>query len=133
MIDKKESRKKYKQTIQPMGVYQVRCAGNGKLLVGSSRNLPGKLNSIKFQLRMGSYLPHPELAADYRLYGGENFFFEVLDYLEPVEDILHDYTGDLAVLEELWIQKLEPFGEKGYNVRKGNNRNPRCAAPGDAA
>jgi hypothetical protein len=122
MIDKKEGRKKYKQTIQPMGVYQVRCAANGKLLVGSSRNLPGKLNSIRFQLRMGSYLPCPELASDFRLYGEENFSFEVLDYLKPVEDPLHDYAGDLAVLEELWIQKLEPFGEKGYNARKINKQ-----------
>ena len=118
MIDKKESRNKYKQTIQPMGVFQVRCTENGKIFIGSSKNLPGKFNSIRFQLKMGSYFPLAELQSDYTRYGEEKFSFEVLDYLERKEDPLYDYTDDLAVLEGLWMQKLQPFGEKGYNTIK---------------
>jgi group I intron endonuclease len=118
MIDKKESKKKYKQTVQPMGVYQIRCTANGKIFIGSSKNLPGKFNSLKFQLKMGSYFPLAELQSDYAQYGEEKFSFEVLDYLEPKEDPLYDYSDDLAVLEDLWVQKLQPFGEKGYNKKK---------------
>jgi len=28
------------------------------------------------------------------------------------------YTDDLKMLEEMWIEKLQPFDENGYNKRK---------------
>ena len=43
---------------------------------------------------------------------------EVVDYLEPKEDPGYDYTKDLMVLEEMWVEKLQPFDEKGYNKKK---------------
>ena len=43
MIDKKELKKQYKQTLQPMGVYQIKNLVNGKIFIGSVKNLPGKL------------------------------------------------------------------------------------------
>ena len=35
-----------------MGILQIKNLSNGKILITSSKNLPGKLNSIKFQLDM---------------------------------------------------------------------------------
>ena len=118
MIDKKEAKKNYKQTLQPMGVYQIKNLVNGKILIGNSKNLTGKFNSYKFQLNTGTHM-NTDLQADYKTYGENNFAFEILDQLEPKDDPAYDYTDDLKVLEELWIDKLQPFGDKGYNRKVG--------------
>jgi len=117
MINKNELKKKYKETLPPMGIYQIKNLKNGKIFVGSSKNLTGKNNSSRFQLKMGSHYIN-ELQEEYKTFGEENFVFEVMDYLEPKEGIDYDYTKDLAALEELWLEKLQPFGEAGYNKRK---------------
>lgn len=120
MIDKKEIKRKYKETIQPMGIYQIRNLVTGKILVGSSKNLPAKSNSYIFQLDAGGHM-NRELQADYTKFGRDNFVFEILDRLEPKEDISYDYTKDLETLEELWLEKLQPYNDKGYNALKRNN------------
>ena len=38
-----------------------------------------------------------------------------------MEDPLYDYKEDLKTLEELWLEKLQPYDEKGYNQRKKDN------------
>ena len=114
MINKSEIKKKYKQTLTPMGVYQLKNLVNGKILIGSSKNLPARKNRFEMELSYGS-LTDIELLKDLRQFGKENFLFEVLDYLEPKEDPSYNYTEDLKTLEELWIEKLQPFNEKGYN------------------
>jgi group I intron endonuclease len=116
-MNKKELKKQYKETVQPMGIYQIKNLMNDKIFIGSAKNLQGKLNSVKFQLEHGSYT-HRELQKDFNDLGEENFSFEVVDYLEPKEDIDHNYTEDLSVLEEMWLEKLQPFFEKGYNKKK---------------
>jgi group I intron endonuclease len=114
MINKSEIKKKYKQTITPMGIYQLKNLINGKILIGSSKNLPARKNRFEMELSYGS-LTDIELLKDLRQFGKENFSFEVLDYLEPKEDPSYNYTEDLKTLEELWIEKLQPFDDKGYN------------------
>ncbi len=116
-MDKKELKKQYKQTVQPMGIYQIKNLKNGKIFIGSAKNLPGKLNSAKFQLEHGSH-PQRDLQKDFDDLGEKNFSFEAVDYLEPKEDTGYNYTKDLSVLEEMWLEKLQPFGEKGYNKRE---------------
>jgi group I intron endonuclease len=117
MIDKKEMKRQYKQNPPPMGIYQIRNLVNGKLLIGNSKNLNGKLNSHKFQLNSGVHI-NPELQKEYNQYGEENFVFEIVDKLDPKEDPAYNYDDDLITLEELWLEKLEPYGEKGYNRKK---------------
>lgn len=113
-MDKKEIKKQYKQTLQPMGVYQIKNLKNGKIFIGSSKNLPGKINSQKFQLNLGSHM-NEQLQKDYTSLGADNFHFEVLDYLELKEDKDYDYTEDLEVLKEMWIEKLSTNYPNGYN------------------
>lgn len=118
-MDKKELKKKYKQSLPPMGIYGIKNTANGKMFIGSSSNVKGKLNSIKFRLEIGSYI-NKELQKDFTEYGGNNFIFETIDILEPKEDTGYDYSEDLKTLEEMWLEKLQPFEEKGYNKRKDN-------------
>ena len=114
MADKKELIKEYKRTLRPMGIYIVKNLVNGKILIGSSKDLPGRLNRFKFELEFGTGA-NKELLADYKKLGPDKFTFEVLDELEPKEDPGYDYTEDLQALEDLWLDKLRPFGDKGYN------------------
>jgi len=121
-VDKRELKKLYKQSPKPMGILQVKNLSSGKIFIASSQNLPGKLNSIMFQLDNGSHV-NSEMQKDFNEVGKENFSFEIIDYLEPKEDPLYDYTEDLKILEQMWIEKLQPFNERGYNRHKKNHFN----------
>jgi hypothetical protein len=114
---KKELKKEYQQNHTPMGVYQIRNIVNGKILIGSALNLTGALNSPKFQLNAGSH-PNKTLQAEWREFGSKSFVFEILDELTATEGPGHDYRADLAFLEEFWLEKEQPYGERGYNQKK---------------
>ena len=114
---KKELKKQYAQTMQPMGIYQVRNLTNGKILIARGLNVHGIINSCKFQLANGSHM-NKELQHDFNKLGPHNFAFEIIDRLDPQADTPMDYSDDLKLLEEMWIEKLQPFDEKGYNKRK---------------
>src|SRR5437773_410845 len=117
---KKELKREYRETHTPMGIYQIRNIANDKLLIGSALNLPGVLNSQKFQLRAGSH-PNRRLQSEWKDFGAESFVFEILDELTATEGPGKDYRADLAFLEEFWREKLQPYGERGYNEpRKGS-------------
>jgi group I intron endonuclease len=122
-MDKKELIKQYKQTIQPMGIYQVKNNKNGRIFIGSAKDLRGRINSNRFQLKTGAHF-NKELQNDFNETGEQGFSFEVLDYLKPNEDADagFDYTEELKVLEEMWLEKLQPYGEKGYNLKKNQGR-----------
>ena len=114
---KKELKEEYKQTHTPMGVFQIRNLVNGKVMVGIAHNLPGILNSAKLQLKAGSY-SNKKLQAEWNEFGSDNFAFEVVDELTATEGTDYDYRPDLVFLEDLWLEKLEPYGERGYNEKK---------------
>jgi hypothetical protein len=114
---KKELKKEYQQTHPPMGVYQIRNTVNGKIFVATSLNLPGALNSSRVQLNAGSHM-NRALQADWRELGGDKFAFEILDELAATEGPAQNYKEDLAFLEEIWLEKEQPYGERGYNQKK---------------
>jgi len=110
-----ELKRTYKEKPPPMGVYAIRNRANGKVLVGTSLNLPGFLNRARFQLELGGH-PHPALQADWQRYGVDSFSFEVLDKLPPSEEPREALRAELEVLEALWLERLKPYGEAGYNT-----------------
>jgi len=97
-----------------MGVYQIKNKRNGKLLIGSTKNLLGKINSHRFQLKNNLHT-NKEMQKEFNEIGEEGFSFDILDHLEPREDLNYDYTEELKTLEAMWLEKLRPFNEKGYN------------------
>lgn len=113
-----EIKRVYKQNRPEMGIYQLRNRANGKIFVESSPNLEGTRNSRLFQLRMGTVVFNRELQEDVRRDGADSFEFSVLEVLEkPAAG--DDPERQLAALELQWLEKLQPFGERGYNnVRK---------------
>lgn len=100
-----------------MGIFQIRNLTNDKVFVGSTLNLDTVFNRHKFQLDAGGH-PSKPLQKDWNESGEENFAFEILEELPYREDPNYDHSSDLETLEDLWLEKLEPYGENGYNERK---------------
>jgi hypothetical protein len=50
--------------------------------------------------------------------GQSIFVFEVLDEIQQVDTEQRDYAREVRELEKLYIDELQPFGERGYNVKK---------------
>ncbi|MDD2853561.1 MAG: metalloregulator ArsR/SmtB family transcription factor [Desulfuromonadaceae bacterium] len=112
----------YKQNTPNMGIYQIKNKANGKIYIDSSTNLDGTRNSRMFQIKMGKIVFSRELQKDVTAFGADSFEFSVLDVLDKPE------PGDnvkrlLAALELHWLEKLQPFGERGYNSAKAFERN----------
>ena len=109
----------YKNVVTPMGIYALRHLESGKVLLGWSLDVQALLNRSKFELEHGSHA-NKALQADWREYGPEAFELVVLDELEPrlEEPTKATYRKELEALYALWLEELQPFGERAYNLRK---------------
>jgi predicted transcriptional regulator len=112
---RKALKREYKENTLA-GVFQITNTSNGKIFIGKGMNGKGKLNSHQAQLKMGVHR-NKGLQQDWNHYGAEQFTFEVLDYLEFRDDSPQKQQKDLLALEKLWLDKLRPYGEKGYNKK----------------
>jgi hypothetical protein len=123
---KRELGTAYAQSFRRMGIYQIRNAENGKILVLGTMDLDGAKNRLAFmqQTNMNSIF---ELQQDWNKHGGNCFVFEELDSIKPREEHLNDrselkkYQAEVDALLELWLEKLQPYEEKGYNRRPRSN------------
>lgn len=118
MKTKKELRNIYKEKKFKIGVFQIRNTKNNKIFIDSSTDLDAIWNRYKFQLDFGSHLSK-ELQNDWKEFGEENFIFEILSEINQDDDDINiDYTKEVKELEKMFIEELQPFDEKGYNIRK---------------
>jgi hypothetical protein len=114
MKSRQELKRDYREREKPAGVFQIKNTANGKVLLGSSLNLEGSLNRHRFMLSTGGHA-NRELQQDWKTYGAEAFVFEVLEAVK-VTDSPHFNLGDeLTLLEQIWLEQLQPFSERGYN------------------
>ena len=118
MDRRSELKLEYKNRPKNIGIFQVKNKKNNKIFVGASLSLDKAFNRFIFGLSYGDIHQNQELMKDWQEDGPENFEYEILDQLKPVDDPLYDYKEDLKTLEELWLEKLQPYDEKGYNQRK---------------
>jgi hypothetical protein len=114
-MDRRRLTREYKERPKPMGVFRVYNAAEQKSFVGSSVDAPAALNRERFQLKNGLHA-NAALQADWRRLGAEAFEFELLDRLEASDSPAVDPLADLVVLERLWLDKLSPYGARGYNT-----------------
>jgi hypothetical protein len=115
MKSRKEIKREYKERKIPAGVFQVKNTANGKVLLGSSLNLDGSLNGQKFRLSIGRH-PNEALQKEWSEYGPEKFAFEILEVVKVKDDPDFNLSDELTLLEQIWLEKLQPFGERGYNT-----------------
>ncbi|MBN1569476.1 MAG: GIY-YIG nuclease family protein [Acidobacteria bacterium] len=111
---KSELKRAYKDNPPAAGIYRITNTANGRVLLGKGMNVRGILNSQQAQLQFGSHR-NPQLQQDYNRFGAEQFQFEIIDQLEQSDKTPQQMQEDLTALEELWLEKLQPYGERGYN------------------
>jgi hypothetical protein len=112
---RKELQREYKERVKPSGVFQIKNRVNGKVLLGSSLNLEGPLNKHRFMLRINGH-PNKDLQNDWKELGPDQFTFEILETVQLSDHPNFNLKDELTLLEEIWLEKLQPFGERGYNT-----------------
>lgn len=116
MNRKEELKQLYKETKVDAGIYQIKNTKNQKIFIASTRNLK-TINGQQFMLKMGSHI-NKSLQEDWNEFGEDAFTIEVLEILKEKEDGYFDAKDALKKLEEKWVEKLQPFDERGYHKRK---------------
>ena len=117
MNTKKEQKDIYKKMKFKVGVFQIKNTENQKIFVGSSTDLDAIWNRIRTELRFGNHL-NTELQNDWKKFAEENFVYEILSEIKQDEESTRNYRKEARQLEEMFIEELQPFGDKGYNIQK---------------
>lgn len=112
MKRRKELLEQYKQIKTYYGVIQVTNTANGKIFLNSYPNLKNKWLTLKAQLDMGTHA-NAELQKDWKEFGPETFTYEVLEQKDLSK--VTDRKWELKQILKPWLEKLQPYGEKGYN------------------
>ncbi len=115
MSTKQDIKREYKERRKPSGVFQVKNTANGKVLLGSSLNLEGPLSGHRFMLVSGQHR-NKALQQEWNEFGPGAFVFEILEVVEVKDDPAFNLIDELTLLEQIWLEKLRPFGERGYNT-----------------
>jgi hypothetical protein len=117
MTNKKQLKKDYQLAKRPLGVFLIRNTTNDKVFVGAGLDIQGIINRHKFALSAGGH-NSKELQKDWNELGADKFDFEILDQMEPLDTPGFDARRELKFMEEMWLEKLNPYGERGYNEKK---------------
>ncbi len=123
MKTRKELKEEYKQMKFKMGVFQIKNNINGKVFIGSSLDLKAIWHAQKLQLEFGMH-QNSALQKEWNEYGAENFVYEILEEIKQSDDKPVDYNKEIKILEEMIIEELQPYENKGYNNNriKGNRQ-----------
>ena len=114
-MNRRELVRAYKESARPMGIYRIHNTRHDRSLVGRSVDLTAILNRERMSLKLGVH-NNKALQQDWAELGSDAFVFEVLDTIKaPEGQPDYDPTDDLKVLEAMWIERLQPFDERGYN------------------
>ena len=109
-----EIKRQYKEAPREAGIFHVKNTVNGKILLGSSKNLHGPLNRHRFLLSIGRHW-NRKIQEDWDRLGPDAFVFEVLEIVKMKDDPGFSVEDELSLLEQKWIERVQPFGEGGYN------------------
>ena len=107
---RKELRAQYQQTRTEAAVYCIRNSQNNKVLVGSTLNLASIRNKLEFAISTNTpTVLDRRLIDDLRAFGIAAFSLAVLEVLDVRPEMTREeILADLAVLEQLWREKLDP-------------------------
>ncbi len=90
------------------GIYKIICTANKRIYIGSTVNLRQRKNEHWSDFKRNQH-PNRHLQRAWNKYGEQAFIFEVL------EQVL---TISLTAREQYWLNKLKPFGHKGFNIAR---------------
>lgn len=113
MNRRKELVEQFKEIKTEAGVYKFENNVNGKVFIASTNNFKS-LNGKRMTLDMGGHM-NRVLQEEWTRYGGDAFFIEVLEVLDKKDNVYFDMKKELKKLEDKWIDKLQPYGDRGYH------------------
>lgn len=113
MDRKKELKQLYKEMKTEGGIYQIRNTKNNKVFVTYTPNFK-TINGRRGMLAGGVH-KNRQLQEEWNQYGSEAFVFEVLEVLKEKEEGFFDRADELKKLEKKWLEKLQPYDDRGYN------------------
>lgn len=88
------------------GIYKITCTTTGKFYIGSAINMYLRWQKHRNALLHNSH-HNPKLQHAWNKYGPDVFVCETLEYVLPLS---------LTAREQYWLDKLKPFGKKGFNL-----------------
>lgn len=97
-----------------IGIYRITCTPTGKIYIGQSKNLQARLYGHKTALISGRH-DNKHLLSAWDKYGEEAFLFEIIEICE---------YADLTSREQYWLDLLQPFDSRGFNVSRVAQRAP---------
>jgi len=116
MKSKKELKDTYKEMKFQIGVFQIKNTANNKIYIESSTDLVAIWNRLRFQLNSGLH-PNTNLQKEWNEFGQDNFRYEILSEIKQDDKKTADYyRKEAKQLEIMFIEDLQPFGDKGYNL-----------------
>jgi hypothetical protein len=113
-MDQKARRKQlvseYKQARPEAGVYRIVNSQNGKVLLGSSPNLPSVQSKMEFaRTTNAATIFGYKMAPDIRKFGIDAFSLEILEVLEIRPEMTQaEILAELKTLEALWREQQAP-------------------------
>jgi len=114
MKSQKELKNDYKSAKPRMGIFQIRNTVNGKVYIDSSTNLDAIWNRNKTELKFGGHR-NEVLQKEWNEFGEAQFTFDIVAELKQKENEVVNYTAELKELKAMYLEELQPFGDKGYN------------------
>lgn len=87
-------------------IYVITCLPNGKIYVGQTINAQRRWREHSQRLN-GNRHGNKHLQDTWRHYGAAAFTFKVLEFTE---------RQCLTEREQYWLDRLRPFGDRGFNV-----------------
>src|SRR5512137_3029072 len=90
----KRLKREYQEAPREAGIFRITNTANGKIYLGSSRNLHGPLNKHRFVLSMGSHI-NSALQDDWNRFGEGAFAFEIVEKVKPSGDPGFDVEDEL--------------------------------------
>lgn len=114
---RKQLQAEYKQMKTYMGVIQITNMKSKKIYLASYPNLKNKWLTLRAQLEMGMFA-NSQLQKDWKEFGAEAFTYEVLEQKEA--DSVNDPRWTCKQMIKPWLEKLQPFGDRGYNKVQKN-------------
>lgn len=109
---RKEMIREYKEQPIYYGVIQIKNKENGKIFIETVPNTKNRWHVYQLSLDSHFYAGSP-LQKEWDEYGADAFEFEVL-WQKKNDDVVN-MKHELKELKKEWLEKLQPFGEKGYN------------------
>lgn len=114
MKTKEELKAAYNNIKPRIGVFQIRNTINGKIYIEASTNLDKIWNRHRVELNFGNHR-NASLQKEWNAFGEANFTYEILSEMKQEENATVDYSKEAKQLAKMFIDELQPFGDKGYH------------------